>query len=50
MHLMKFVFTRIKPRVVVVTTPNAEFNHYFGLEEDELRHWDHKYEFTRPEF
>ena len=47
---MQSIFERIKPRVVIVTTPNEDFNHFFGLSEDELRHPDHKYEFTQKEF
>ncbi|WP_159943910.1 MULTISPECIES: 3' terminal RNA ribose 2'-O-methyltransferase Hen1 [unclassified Nocardiopsis] len=45
------VFGAARPRVVVVTTPNAEYNvHYEGLEEGRLRHSDHRFEWTRAEF
>ncbi|ASU60380.1 3' terminal RNA ribose 2'-O-methyltransferase Hen1 [Nocardiopsis dassonvillei] len=45
------VFGSARPRVVVVTTPNAEYNtHYEGLEEGALRHSDHRFEWTRAEF
>ncbi|RUS16635.1 hypothetical protein BC937DRAFT_90974 [Endogone sp. FLAS-F59071] len=44
-----------RPRVVVVTTPNAEFNIYFpqlkyGTPESVMRNDDHKFEWTRAEF
>jgi 3' terminal RNA ribose 2'-O-methyltransferase Hen1 len=40
-----------KPRTVVVTTPNVEYNVRFeGLPEGTLRHRDHRFEWTRAEF
>ncbi len=43
------VFGHARPRVVVVTTPNVEYNvHYEGL--TGLRHSDHRFEWTRAEF
>ena len=45
------VFGAARPRVVVVTTPNAEYNtHYEGLADGALRHGDHRFEWTRAEF
>ncbi|WP_053615646.1 3' terminal RNA ribose 2'-O-methyltransferase Hen1 [Nocardiopsis sp. NRRL B-16309] len=45
------VFGAARPRVVVVTTPNAEYNtHYEGLADGSLRHSDHRFEWTRAEF
>ncbi|MEE2036438.1 3' terminal RNA ribose 2'-O-methyltransferase Hen1 [Nocardiopsis sp. CT-R113] len=45
------VFGAARPRVVVVTTPNVEYNtHYEGLEDGALRHGDHRFEWTRAEF
>ncbi|RKS05635.1 3' terminal RNA ribose 2'-O-methyltransferase Hen1 [Nocardiopsis sp. Huas11] len=45
------VFGAARPRVVVVTTPNAEYNtHYEGLAEGAFRHGDHRFEWTRAEF
>ncbi|WP_017571265.1 3' terminal RNA ribose 2'-O-methyltransferase Hen1 [Nocardiopsis halotolerans] len=45
------VFGSARPRVVVVTTPNAEYNtHYEGLEDGSFRHSDHRFEWTRAEF
>ena len=43
------VFGKMKPELVVMTTPNAEFNVLFpGC--SGFRHWDHKFEWTRTEF
>ncbi|MBE1456362.1 3' terminal RNA ribose 2'-O-methyltransferase Hen1 [Nocardiopsis terrae] len=45
------VFGDAAPRVVVVTTPNVEYNrHYEGLAEGAFRHADHRFEWTRAEF
>jgi len=40
-----------RPGAVVVTTPNSDYNPlYPALAADELRHPDHRFEFTRDEF
>jgi 3' terminal RNA ribose 2'-O-methyltransferase Hen1 len=44
-----FEFTR--PGLLVVTTPNREYNAKFvGLQPGQLRHADHRFEWTRGEF
>ncbi|XP_070175620.1 small RNA 2'-O-methyltransferase-like [Littorina saxatilis] len=43
------VFGRLRPPLVVVTTPNADFNILFPNFTG-FRHWDHKFEWTREEF
>ena len=43
------LFGKLSPRVVVVTTPNAEFNVLF-TDLTGFRHWDHKFEWTRKQF
>ncbi|XP_028515954.1 small RNA 2'-O-methyltransferase isoform X2 [Exaiptasia diaphana] len=51
-HLEKMpavVFGQLSPKVVIVTTPNADFNVLFPNLEG-FRHWDHKFEWTRQEF
>ncbi|HEU5029235.1 MAG TPA: 3' terminal RNA ribose 2'-O-methyltransferase Hen1 [Spirillospora sp.] len=52
LHAMEqVVFGQAKPRVVVVTTPNAEHNvRYEGLAPGAMRHPDHRFEWTRAEF
>uniref|UniRef100_A0A1I8F3D6 Small RNA 2'-O-methyltransferase n=1 Tax=Macrostomum lignano TaxID=282301 RepID=A0A1I8F3D6_9PLAT len=44
------VFGCLKPRIVIVTTPNADFNVCFGPSFAGFRHWDHKFEWSRAEF
>ena len=47
----RVLFECAKPPVVVLTTPNKEYNsHYNLLYEDDLRHDDHRFEWTRAEF
>ncbi len=49
--LVSSVFGANSPRVVVVTTPNVEYNvKYPGLDHHALRHDDHRFEWTRAEF
>jgi 3' terminal RNA ribose 2'-O-methyltransferase Hen1 len=45
------VFADAKPTTVVVTTPNVEYNALFdGMVKGQLRHKDHRFEWTRAEF
>ena len=45
------VFGSMRPRHVVVTTPNADYNvRYPGLADGGFRHPDHRFEWTREEF
>lgn len=47
----RVVFAYAKPGVVVITTPNAEYNKKFeGYREGAFRHKDHRFEWTRAEF
>lgn len=47
----RVVFGEAKPRLVVVTTPNVEFNVRFEmLPAGRMRHRDHRFEWTRAEF
>jgi 3' terminal RNA ribose 2'-O-methyltransferase Hen1 len=49
--LERVVLGEAKPRTVVVTTPNVEYNVRFeGLPEGKHRHRDHRFEWTRAEF
>ncbi|CAF0911034.1 unnamed protein product [Rotaria sordida] len=50
-NLVKHVFGYICPRMVIITTPNADFNVLFTtMICGKYRHADHKFEFTRHEF
>ncbi|MCP3969105.1 MAG: 3' terminal RNA ribose 2'-O-methyltransferase Hen1 [Rhodobacteraceae bacterium] len=49
--LVLSLFADARPRVVVMTTPNREYNVLFdGLKDGTLRHPDHRFEWTRAEF
>lgn len=47
----RVVFGHARPGMVVVTTPNVEYNARFpSLAPGQLRHTDHRFEWTRAEF
>lgn len=49
--LERVVFRHARPKVVLVTTPNSEYNVLFeNLEDGKMRHGDHRFEWTRAEF
>lgn len=49
--LARAVFGDARPRRVVVTTPNADYNsHRPALPAGKMRHRDHRFEWTRAEF
>ncbi len=47
----RVVFEFAKPKTVVLTTPNGEYNVlYKNMEENAMRHTDHRFEWTRKQF
>ncbi len=49
-HLERALFAEAAPRLIIVTTPNREYNSQFpALEAGRLRHPDHRFEWTRQE-
>ena len=49
--LERVVFEFAQPKLVIVTTPNVEYNVRFdSLPSGKLRHQDHRFEWTRQEF
>ncbi len=45
------LFHSAKPKVVIITTPNAEYNSLFEtLPAGQMRHTDHRFEWSREEF
>ncbi len=44
------VFGRIDPRLLVLTTPNAEFNALLGVPPGRMRHPGHRFEWNRAKF
>lgn len=47
--LWERIKTFYRPEYIVITTPNRAYNHNYGLTEGQLRHKDHKREFTLDE-
>jgi 3' terminal RNA ribose 2'-O-methyltransferase Hen1 len=49
--MAEVVFGQMRPRVVIVTTPNREYNaQWESLPAGTMRHRDHRFEWTRGEF
>ncbi len=49
--LSRVVFECAKPQHIIITTPNIEYNQLFeGMKPGQLRHRDHRFEWTRQEF
>lgn len=49
--LEQILFKHSKPKTVIITTPNQEYNTLFEtMEHGEMRHTDHRFEWTRQEF
>jgi len=47
----RVIFECAKPKTVILTTPNGEYNVLFeNMEADTMRHTDHRFEWTRNEF
>lgn len=44
------VFGQMRPRTLIMTTPNSEYNSLFGLAPGEFREEDHKFEWSRARF
>ena len=46
------LFGAAKPGIVIVTTPNSEYNPVYGLTESDssMRHTDHRFEWNRQQF
>ncbi len=44
------VFGYFRARLVLVTTPNREYNDLYGQPEERLRHPDHRFEWSRARF
>ncbi len=46
----KSILCDFRPKILVVTTPNADYNPLYGLAPGVLRHADHRFEWSRFKF
>lgn len=44
------LFSGMRPRRIIITTPNAEFNGLLGVKPGRFRRHDHRFEWNRAEF
>jgi len=49
-RMERAIFATLRPRVAIVTTPNAEFNPLLGVPAHRFRHPGHRFEWTRAQF
>ena len=47
--MMDTILNEYQPKVLIITTPNQEYNAVYNLGE-QIRHHDHRFEWTREEF
>ncbi|KQO12039.1 3' terminal RNA ribose 2'-O-methyltransferase Hen1 [Paenibacillus sp. Leaf72] len=47
---IEMIASRYKPQSWIVTTPNKEYNTLYELDDYEMRHNDHRFEWTREQF
>lgn len=50
LELIREILSNYEVSTLFITTPNKNFNSFFGLGDDELRREDHIFEFTEEEF
>lgn len=48
--VMDTILGSYKPKVLIITTPNVEYNRVYQMEDEEVRHKDHRFEWSRAEF
>ncbi|HDR27581.1 methyltransferase domain-containing protein [Rhodovulum sp.] len=49
-QLERALFLGMRPRMIVITTPNAEFNPLLGVPPHRMRHPGHRFEWPRAKF
>ena len=47
--IVDMIMNEYQPEVLLVTTPNKEYNQVYAMEQESLRHHDHRFEWTRAE-
>ncbi|MDR1904314.1 MAG: 3' terminal RNA ribose 2'-O-methyltransferase Hen1 [Treponema sp.] len=48
--LAENILGEARPKTIIITTPNREYNRHYPLAAGSLRHSDHRFEWTRAEF
>lgn len=48
--LERTVFGGFRPRIIVITTPNQDYNEILGVPANRYRHPDHEFEWSRKKF
>ncbi|WP_449599513.1 3' terminal RNA ribose 2'-O-methyltransferase Hen1 [Paenibacillus sp. Marseille-Q9583] len=49
-RVMETILSEYSPKVLILTTPNKEYNEVYEMESEEMRHSDHRFEWGRAEF
>ncbi|MEW4368301.1 methyltransferase domain-containing protein [Paenibacillus kandeliae] len=48
--VMRTLLDEYRPQTLIMTTPNREYNAVYEMEHDDIRHTDHRFEWTRQQF
>lgn len=49
-RVMENIFAEYAPKTLIVTTPNKDYNAVYEMEQEEMRHGDHRFEWGREAF
>lgn len=49
-RVMDNILREYSPKTLIVTTPNKDYNAVYGMEEEQIRHNDHRFEWGREAF
>lgn len=49
-RVMETVFAEYGPKTLIITTPNKEYNEVYEMEQEEMRHGDHRFEWGEKHF
>lgn len=49
-RVMETILAEYCPKVLILTTPNKEYNEVYEMNSEEMRHSDHRFEWGRAEF
>ncbi|MNO19253.1 RNA repair, ligase-Pnkp-associating, region of Hen1 [compost metagenome] len=49
-RVMDTIFHEYAPGTLIITTPNKEYNEVYEMDQEEMRHGDHRFEWSREAF